>query len=183
MTETTTGRTWDAMACRGFQAGEMDRKAVRDYLGRAGLATRAAQTLLKNLALLTPEGRRATGGAALCAHPQQFFPEAQVKCARFAGTTSVRFLDEQTLDGNVLSQMDQALPSSPATRNREFGSQDERKRETIPEYPEEAVREAIVNALCTGTMRRWERSRCGSTTTGWRYGTRASCPRNCPSRA
>lgn len=149
MTETTTGRTWDAMACRGFQADEMERKAVRDYLGRAGLAARAAQTLLKNLALLTPEGATCNGAALLFArHPQQFFPEAQVKCARFVGTTSVRFLDEQTLDGNLLSQMDQALAFVARNTRQGIRITGRAERETIAEYPEEAVREALVNALC-----------------------------------
>lgn len=149
MTETTTGRTWDAMACRGFRSDEMDKKAVRDYLGRAGVATRATQTLLKNLSLLTPEDATCNGAVLLFArHPQQFFPEAQVKCARFAGTTSVRFLDEQTIEGNVLSQLDRALAF--VTRNTQQGIRitGRAERETIPEYPEDAVREAIVNALC-----------------------------------
>jgi len=149
MTETTTGRTWDAMACRGFQADEMDKKAVRDYLGRVGLTARAAQTLLKNLALLTPEGATCNGAALLFArHPQQFFPEAQVKCARFAGTTSVRFLDEQTFDGNVLSQMDQALAFVARNTRQGIRITGRAERETIAEYPEDAVREAIVNAIC-----------------------------------
>lgn len=82
MTEATIGRTWDAMACRGFQPDEMDKKAVRDYLRRAGLTARTVQTLLRNLALLTPEGAACNGAALLFArHPQRFFPEAQVKCA------------------------------------------------------------------------------------------------------
>lgn len=127
----------------------MDNKAVRDYLGRVGLTARAAQTLLKNLALLTPEGATCNGAALLFArHPQQFFPEAQVKCARFAGTTSVRFLDEQTFDGNVLSQMDQALAFVARNTRQGIRITGRAERETIAEYPEDAVREAIVNAIC-----------------------------------
>jgi ATP-dependent DNA helicase RecG len=136
MTETTTGRTWDALACRGFRANEMDKKAVQDFLGRSGLVARAAPTLLKNLSLLTPDGATCNGAVLLFArHPQQFFPEAQVKCARFAGTTSVRFLDEQTLDGNVLSQLDQALAF--VTRNTRQGIRitGRAERESVPEYP------------------------------------------------
>jgi ATP-dependent DNA helicase RecG len=149
MTEATTGRTWDALACRGFRLDEMDKKAVRDYLGRAGLTARAAQTLLKNLALLTPDGTTCNGAALLFArYPQRFFPEAQVKCARFAGTTSVRFLDEQTLDGNVLGQLDRTLAFVARNTRQGIRITGRAEREPVPEYPEDAVREAIVNALC-----------------------------------
>jgi len=149
MTEATIGRTWDAMACRGFRLDEMDKKAVRDYLRRTGLATRAVQTLLRNLALLTPEGAACNGAALLFArHPERFFPEAQVKCARFEGATSVRFLDEQTLEGNILSQMDRALAFVNRNTRQGIRITGRAEREAIPEYPEDAVREAIVNAVC-----------------------------------
>jgi ATP-dependent DNA helicase RecG len=149
MVEATTGRTWDAMACQGFRLDETDKKAVREYLRRTDLAARAVETLLRNLALLTPEGAVCNGAALLFArHPQRFFPEAQVKCGRFAGTTSVRFLDERTFEGSLLSQMDQALAF--VTRNTRQGIRitGRAEREMIPEYPEDAVREAIVNAVC-----------------------------------
>lgn len=149
MTEATIGRTWDAMACRGFQPDEMDKKAVRDYLRRAGLTARTVQTLLRNLALLTPEEAACNGAVLLFArHPQRFFPEAQVKCARFAGTNSVRFLDEKTFEGNMLSQMDQALAFVARNTRQEIRITGRAERETIAEYPEDAVREAIVNAVC-----------------------------------
>ena len=149
MAEATIGRTWDAIACRGFQPDEMDKKAVRDYLRRAGLTARTVQTLLRNLALLTPEGAVCNGAALLFArHPQRFFPEAQVKCARFAGTTSVRFLDEKTFEGNTLSQMDQALAFVARNTQQEIRITGRAERETIAEYPEDAIREAIINAVC-----------------------------------
>jgi ATP-dependent DNA helicase RecG len=149
MTETTTGRTWDAMACQGFRLDEMDKKAVREYLRRTGLKARAVETLLRNLALLTPEGAACNGAALLFArHPERFFPEAQVKCGRFAGTTSVRFLDEKTFEGNLLSQMDQALGFVARNTRQGIRITGRAERETIPEYPEDAVREAIVNAIC-----------------------------------
>lgn len=149
MAEATSGRTWDAMVCGGFRPDEIDKKAVRDYLRRAGLTARTVQTLLKNLALLTPEGAACNGAALLFArHPQRFFPEAQVKCARFAGTTSVRFLDEKTFEGNLLSQMEHALAFVARNTRQEIRITGRPEREAIAEYPEDAVREAIVNAVC-----------------------------------
>ncbi|HUS88511.1 MAG TPA: ATP-binding protein, partial [Desulfosporosinus sp.] len=81
-------------------------------------------------------------------HPQQFFPEAQVKCARFAGTTSVRFLDEMTIEGNLLNQLENALKFVARNTRREIRITGQPERETIPEYPEAAIREAVTNAIC-----------------------------------
>src|SRR6266571_4308259 len=103
---------------------------------------------LRNLGLLTSEGY-CNGAALLFArNPQQFVPGAQVKCARFRGTTSVEFLDEQTLDGNVLTQIGEALAFVARTTVQGIRITGRPERETVPEYPSGAVREAIINAVC-----------------------------------
>ncbi|MCX7047178.1 MAG: putative DNA binding domain-containing protein [Candidatus Sumerlaeota bacterium] len=147
--EATTGRTWDALACHGFIPEEMGNDAVRDFLRRAGLEASSGQTLLSNLGLLTNDGIPCNGAALLFAsYPQRFFPEAQVKCARFAGTTSVKFIDEKTFDGVVLSQLDNALAFVARNTRQAIRITGKAERDTIPEYPDEAVREAIINAIC-----------------------------------
>lgn len=67
---------------------------------------------------------------------------------RFAGTTSVRFLDEKTYEGNLLSQMEHALAFVARNTRQEIRITGRPEREAIAEYPEDAVREAIVNAVC-----------------------------------
>lgn len=147
--EVTSGRTWDALPCQGFNLGEIDNKYVIDFLKRAQLKKLSIKPLLKNLVLLSDKRLPCNGAVLLFArNPQQYFPEAQAKCARFVGTTSVKFLDEQTFEGNILSQMDKALAFVARNIRQEIRITGKPEREIYPEYPPEAVREAIINALC-----------------------------------
>jgi len=160
MMEITTGRTWDALGCPGCTPADMADAPVTAYLGLAGLETNTTRDLLlKNLGLLNEAAVPCHGAVLLFArNPQQFIPEAQVKCARFAGTTSVNFLDERTLDGTLLYQLDEALAFVARNTRQALQITGRAEREVVPEYPAEAVREALVNALChrdyaaTGTV-------------------------------
>lgn len=149
MVEATTGRTWDALPSESFHLKEVSKEYIRDFQKRVGQSQIPVQTLLKNLSLMTNDGRPCNGVVLLFGkNPQQFFPEAQVKCARFAGTTSVRFLDEMTIEGNLLSQMENALKFVARNTQREIRITGKPERETIPEFPEAAIREAVINAIC-----------------------------------
>jgi len=147
--EATTGRTWDALPAESFHLKEVSKEYIRDFQKRVGQAQVPVQTLLKNLSLMTSDEKLCNGSVLLFGmHPQQFFPEAQVKCARFAGTTSVRFLDEMTIEGNLLNQLENALKFVARNTRREIRITGQPERETIPEYPEAAIREAVTNAIC-----------------------------------
>jgi ATP-dependent DNA helicase RecG len=149
LVEATTGRTWDALPSESFHLKEASKEYIRDFQKRVGQSQIPVQTLLKNLSLMTNDGRPCNGVVLLFGkNPQQFFPEAQVKCARFAGTTSVRFLDEMTIEGNLFSQMENALKFVSRNTQREIRITGKPERETIPEYPEAAIREAVINAIC-----------------------------------
>ena len=149
MVEATTWRTWDALPSESFHLKEVSKEYIRDFQKRVGQSQIPVQTLLKNLSLMTNDGRPCNGVVLLFGkNPQQFFPEAQVKCARFAGTTSVRFLDEMTIEGNLFSQMENALKFVARNTQREIRITGKPERETIPEYPEAAIREAVINAIC-----------------------------------
>lgn len=149
LVEATTGRTWDALPSESFHLKEVSKEYIRDFQKRVGQSQIPVQTLLKNLSLMTNDGKPCNGAVLLFGrNPQQFFQEAQVKCARFAGTTSVRFLDEMTIEGNLLNQLDNALNFVARNTQREIRITGRPERETIPEYPEAAIREAIINAIC-----------------------------------
>jgi len=70
----------------------------------------------------------------------------------------VQFLDERTFEGNVLSQLDEAMAFITRNTRQAIVITGRPEREIVPEYPSEAVREAIINAIChrdyaaTGTV-------------------------------
>jgi ATP-dependent DNA helicase RecG len=105
--------------------------------------------LSKNLPLLSAEGKLCHAAALLFAkNLPALLPGAQLKCARFAGTTSVEFIDESTFDGTVLSQLDNAQKFIARNIRQAIRIAGKLERDIIPEYPVDAVREALVNAMC-----------------------------------
>lgn len=147
--EVTSGRTWDKFSCEAFMAKNIDRKTVKEFLDRAEIPLNTSlDDLGKNLRIVS--GSMFYNAAVLlfgkC--PQNYFIEAQVKCARFKGTDSVDFIDEQTFEGNILRQLQDALAFVKRNTRQAIRVTGKPEHDVIPEYPVEAVREAIINALC-----------------------------------
>lgn len=147
--EATIGRTWDALPCAGFRTPDVDRSLIQSFLRRAEQEpTAATENALESLALLTDD-LPSNAAALLFAHnPQKFFPEAQVKCGRFQGITSVDFLDQQTIEGDVLTQLETALAFVSRNTQQAIQITGKTERDVVAEYPLEAVREALANAVC-----------------------------------
>src|SRR5439155_392078 len=81
-------------------------------------------------------------------------PVIRILCVVFRATktwarsTSVEFLDEQTLDGNVLMQIERALVFVARNTTQRIRITGRAERETVSEYPIPAIREAVTNAIC-----------------------------------
>jgi ATP-dependent DNA helicase RecG len=147
--ESSTGRTWDALPCEGFRQQDVSGAAIRDFLRRADLPRAPIKAALENLKLFSSEGVLCRAAALLFAkNPQRHFIEAQTKCARFLGTDSVEFLDEATFEGTVVNQLGEALTFVRRNTRQAIRITGKPQHERVPEYPEDAVREAITNALC-----------------------------------
>ncbi|MCD6441967.1 hypothetical protein J7L24_00220 [bacterium] len=79
--------------------------------------------------------------------PQKFFLQAKIRCARFKGTTAIDFIDMKLIEGNIIDQISETEKFilshiKKAAKIVMF------KREEVWEYPPNALREAIVNAVC-----------------------------------
>jgi ATP-dependent DNA helicase RecG len=150
LVDQTTGRTWDALPCIGLTEEALDRRAIENYLKRAGQdVSTSTSTVLETLRLRLPDGSLCNAAALLfAAKPWLHLTGVQVKCGRFRGTTSVDFLDARDLEGNVLTQLDDALAFIERNTHQAFRITGRPEREIVPEYPDAAVREAITNAIC-----------------------------------
>jgi ATP-dependent DNA helicase RecG len=79
-------------------------------------------------------------------NPQEFIPQSSLKMARFRGNTRIEFLDSREIFGPFYKMLDEM--EIFFKRNTRLASKIvEFKRVDIPEYPFEAIREAVVNAL------------------------------------
>jgi len=104
-------------------------------------------TALRNLHLIDDEGRMTHAGAWLLARDiRKFSVSADVACALFFGTDKMRILDRRGFDSDVYSMIDAVVTWILSKINVEYIIK-RVKREERPELPEEALREAVVNAL------------------------------------
>ncbi len=80
-------------------------------------------------------------------NPQAFIPHSQVRVARFKGTSTSHFIDRADLNGTLPEMIDTA--EQFIRRNTRLAAKivGFRRRE-LTEYPFEAIREAICNAVC-----------------------------------
>jgi len=147
--EGTTGRTWDALACPEFKVKDINQKAVRDFLDRSGMRkSTPIGDVIRNLRFGDVQHLCNAAVLLFGKFPQRFFVEAKVKCARFIGGSQTHFLDERTIEGPILRQLDEAMAFVTRNTRQAIVITGKPERDIVPEYPETAVREAITNALC-----------------------------------
>ena len=80
-------------------------------------------------------------------NPQRLMTQAMLRCARFKGTNEVCFLDMKVIQNNIIEQVEEAMTF--IRRNTRMGVEIRGlQREENWEYPLDALREAIVNAVC-----------------------------------
>ncbi|MCR4439903.1 MAG: ATP-binding protein [bacterium] len=149
-----SGRTWDSFASEwGF--GELDEESV-NYFARLArprlphIDPAQPQAVLKNLGLVS-EGELTNAAVLLFARrPQQLFPLAQVRIGLFRGT---QILDSHDFQGTLWQQLDGAMERFRQVLKVRFDIRVEEpspeglQRREVWEYPLDALREAVVNAL------------------------------------
>jgi len=107
---------------------------------------------LESLGVLVPHAGRlvpSNGGVILFGSEAvrgRLVPDARVSCARFRGVDKAEFLDRLDLDGSVLEALDE-IPKFIRRNTRMAAKIEGMRRQDIPEYPEAALREVLVNAV------------------------------------
>ena len=148
---------WDEEICEDATLKDIDEEAVRKFLEKAkhernyDIDTKIGlKDALKKFGLI--KNGRLTNAAILFfgKEPQKFFPQAEVRCAKFKGDDVTKpFISMRVIGGRVQEQIEEAekfvLSNIQKAAWIEPG-----KIERIEkwEYPPEAIREAIVNAIC-----------------------------------
>jgi len=136
----------------------LDEAKVRDFLRRRQEAYPDATppvAPLPQVVVEMLEGARERDGEPMPTYtgllffgrdPQRFLPRAEVKLARFQGTTTLAFIDRLIVHGTLPEMLDEAerfirRNTRTAMKVVEFESVQ------VSEYPYDAVREALVNAM------------------------------------
>lgn len=145
-----SGLSFDQMPCADLSADDLDSERIRRYF--AAIGRQVSQEHLESLGVLVAQAGRLTpshGGLILFgrdAPRQRLFPEARVSCARFRGVERVDFLDRLDIEGTVLDALEET-PKFIRRNTRLAAKIVTMRRQDIPEYPEIALREVLVNAV------------------------------------
>jgi len=151
MQRTISGLSFDQLPCPDLSPDALDPVRLQHFFDQS--RRKHSQEHLETLGILTPQAGRLApsyGGVILFGHDtarRRIFPDAAVSCARFRGTDKVEFLDRLALDEKtVLEAMDDVVKF--IRRNTRLAAKiTTMRRQDIPEYPEIALREVLVNAV------------------------------------
>jgi len=142
--------SYDSLPVYDCPVGEVDLSSFKEaYSALTGKSIGTTQ--LKNIGLLHPERDQIlpTHAALLVSRSparNRYFPYAKVECARFKGTVKRVFLDQATIDNPLHEAVEPCMAF--IKKNIALGATiGEIYRQDRWEYPLEAVREALINAI------------------------------------
>ncbi len=104
--------------------------------------------LLANLDCLSENGKMTNAGVLFFSKSTEFLLlQATVTCVLYKGKEKIHILDRKDFSGNIIDNIENAVMFVLRHTNLEYKI-DKLRREEIPEIPEVALREAVVNAVC-----------------------------------
>jgi len=145
---------WDEEICEGATLNDIDNEKLKWFLRKAKTERNfdiESETNLKEALKrlkLVKDGKPINASILLFGkNPQKFFLQAEIRCARFKGIEPLEFIDMKVFSGNIINQRDDAV---------EFVKEHIKLHAKIVgteriekwEYPIEAIREAVTNAIC-----------------------------------
>lgn len=148
---------FDQAICREVKYDAIDEKEVRDFLEKRAFKLKVnipkisiKDFLLKTLKVVKKENGkiRPTNAGLLffSKNPSQYIPQNEVRIARFKGASRTEFIDSKEIKGPIYEMLDEIEVFF--RRNTRVASKIvEFKRVDIPEYPYEAIREGVINAI------------------------------------
>jgi len=151
----TRGRTWDQTTWQDASLDDIDAEKVRAFLSRARTERRweidlqaPVAQVLRQLNLMQNDHLTIAALLLFGKNPQRFLVQAKVRCARFKGDDEKEFLDLKVIEGDVVEQVGEAMAFVRRHTSMAAKIRGDLERDEQWEYPLEAVREAIMNAVC-----------------------------------
>lgn len=139
---------FDEQPCSGASSEDIDFRAASELFAAVSRPLTPAKQ--RSLGLIVARGAREIPsiGAVLLFGKERgrLFPSATIRCARFLGKDTARFLDQTEIDEHLPKAVDSvvAFIERHTRQGIEIGRV---RRRDVPEYPVEAVREAVINAI------------------------------------
>jgi len=150
---TSVGVTWDEVPEVRATIADISMAKVKTFVRLVSVTGRrpippwtSATELLEKLELLRK--KRPTRAAILPfgKNPQKFYLQAVVKAGRFRGETLV--VDDREIEGTLFEQVEGAMNYFRERLKTRFEMTGKPQRKVIWEYPLDALREGVINAVC-----------------------------------
>ncbi len=149
----STGMSWDKLTVASAFADIIDVEKIRRYIEVARDAGRrkisAEENPLQALQKLELiKDGQPTWASILLFHkyPQQFLSQAVIHCGKFKEETMV--IDDRMIEGPIIEQIEEAMDFIRKNISVKFVMTGKPAREEVWDYPLEALREAVINAVC-----------------------------------
>lgn len=151
--ELSNGEGFDELFCENFSIErDLNKEKLKDFLLKAGIdSSLIEEEALWELGLIKEfnEGLHVNNACILffALEPQKFVEQSCITCVRYQGSSMASVIDRKDLQGDLLSLVDEA--ESFVKRHTRLAYRfNGFKRIDVEEYPFNAVREAIINAVC-----------------------------------
>jgi len=149
------GRTWDDIGISNAKIEDLDIKSIASFVKAAVKSGRIYKeavkdditTLLENLQLITPDGELKAAAILLFGkNPKKFFVTSYFKIGKFGNSDSeLKFQD--TVEENIFDMVEAVITLLKQRYIISTISYEGIQRIEKPEYPDAAIREAILNAI------------------------------------
>ena len=128
---------------------DFDVSAFNNFLQLASITPSIDKDfLLANLDCLAENGQMTNAGVLFFSKSTEFLLlQATVTCVLYKGIEKIHVLDRKDFSGNIINNIENAVMFVLRHTNLEYKIE-KLRREEIPEIPEVALREAVVNAIC-----------------------------------
>jgi ATP-dependent DNA helicase RecG len=144
------GKTWDSLDSEA-DANDIDMDAINLFKNLAKERVSSIsdddsiEKILYNLRLLTKDKKITRAGILLFGrNPQEFYISAKTRVGRFKDSN---ILDTVISEGNIFNQVEKAVEAIKKHLNVRFEINKELARQDIWDYPLDAIREALINAV------------------------------------
>lgn len=138
---------YDEQICNNFDWKDFDNEKFDYYLKIAGISNNLPkEEILKNLRVLTDEGITNAGILYFAKEPYKYVISSKIRCIHFYGDKRIDILDKKVIDRGIIGNIEFATEYIKERVPVRYEIKDIKRKE-FPEYPIEAYREAIINAI------------------------------------
>ena len=126
---------------------DFNNRKFKEYINKANISKNLAKThILKNMNALTGRHINNAGVLFFCNKATKFFTNASIVCVLYKGTERVDILDKKEFNADLISNFNDAHDYIVSKLNTNYIIKGKERINKL-ELPEEALREAIINAM------------------------------------